>query len=63
MPSEQMLSSRVRAMVQPYRRAMSMTWQFMESFLKSRAGRRARSGMGSPGRSIRMATGKVCGRT
>ena len=29
MPSEQMLSSRVSAMVQPYRRAMSMTWQFM----------------------------------
>ena len=36
-----------------------MTWQFIESFPKSRAGRRARSGMGSPGRSIRTATGKV----
>src|SRR5205823_5675522 len=41
---------------------MSMTWQFMLSFLKSRAGRRARSGMGSPGRSMRIATGNVCGR-
>src|SRR5258708_24881630 len=41
---------------------MSMTWQFMDSFLKSRAGRRARSGMGSSGRSIRIATGNVCGR-
>src|SRR2546427_13100928 len=34
----------------------------MESFLKSRDGRRARSGMGSSGRSIRIATGNVCGR-
>ena len=59
MPSEQMWSSRVSAIVQPYRRAMSMTWQFIESFLKSRAGRLARSGIGSPGFSIRMATGKV----
>src|SRR6266850_4031297 len=41
---------------------MSMTWQFMDSFLKSRAGRRARSGIGSSGRSIRIATGNVCGR-
>src|SRR5207244_5666698 len=41
---------------------MSMTWQFMDNFLKSRAGRRARSGMGSSGRSIRIATGNVCGR-
>ncbi len=62
MPSEQMWSSRVRAIIQPYRRAMSMTWQFMLSFLKSRAGRLALSGIGSPGRSMRMATGNVCGR-
>src|SRR5262245_34717464 len=62
MPSEQMWSSRVSAIIQPYRRAMSMTWQFIESFLKSRAGRRARSGIGSPGFSMRMATGNVCGR-
>src|SRR6266404_2930188 len=41
---------------------MSMTWQFMDNFLKSRAGRRARSGIGSSGRSIRIATGNVCGR-
>jgi hypothetical protein len=41
---------------------MSMTWQFMLSFLKSRAGRRALSGISSPGRSIRIATGNVCGR-
>ena len=41
---------------------MSMTWQVMLSFLKSRAGRFARSGIGSPGLSIRIATGKVCGR-
>ena len=40
-PSEQMWSSRVSAIIQPYRRAMSMTWQFMLSFLKSRAGRLA----------------------
>src|SRR5438552_1431412 len=40
---------------------MSMTWQLMLSFLKSRAGRRARSWMASPGRSMRIATGKVCG--
>ena len=59
MPSEQMLSSRVSARVQPYRRAMSITWQFIDSFLKSRAGRRARSGIASPGRSMRMATGNV----
>ena len=36
--------------------------QFIESLPKSRAGRRARSGTGSPGRSIRIATGNVCGR-
>ena len=42
---------------------MSMTWQFMLSFLKSRAGRFARSGIASPGRSMRIATGNVCGRT
>src|SRR2546421_2186804 len=41
---------------------MSITWQFMDSFLKSLAGRRARSGIGSSGRSIRIATGNVCGR-
>src|SRR2546430_10993161 len=41
---------------------MSMTWQFMDNFLKSRAGRRAGSGMGWSGRSIRIATGNVCGR-
>ena len=41
---------------------MSMTWQLMESFLKSRAGRRARSGIGSPALSMRIATGNVCGR-
>src|SRR5262245_34583947 len=41
---------------------MSMTWHDMLSFLKSRAGRRARSGIGSPGLSMRMATGNVCGR-
>jgi hypothetical protein len=62
MPSEQMWSSRVSAIIQPYRRAMSMTWQFMLSFLKSRAGRRAFSGMSSPGFNIRMATGNVWGR-
>src|SRR5438128_4247101 len=41
---------------------MSMTWHFMDNFLKSLAGRRARSGIGSSGRSIRIATGNVCGR-
>ena len=50
------------AIVHPYRRAMSITWQFMESLPKSRAGRLARSGIGSPGRSIRTATGNVWGR-
>src|SRR5262245_13319033 len=34
----------------------------MLSLPKSRAGRRARSGMGSSGLSMRIATGKVCGR-
>ena len=57
-----MWSSRVSAIVHPYRRAMSITWQFMESLPKSRAGRLARSGIGSPGRSIRTATGNVWGR-
>src|SRR6266851_3419250 len=41
---------------------MSMTWQLMESFLKSRAGRRARSGISSPALSMRIATGNVWGR-
>jgi hypothetical protein len=41
---------------------MSMTWQVMLSFLKSRAGRRARSGISSPAVSMRIATGNVCGR-
>src|SRR5436309_12473022 len=45
MPREQMWSSRVSAIIQPYRRAMSMTWQFMLSFLKSRAGRLAFSNL------------------
>src|SRR3989442_29175 len=38
---------------------MSITWQFMLSFLKSRAGRRAFSGISSPGRSMRIASGKA----
>src|SRR5262249_40090153 len=41
---------------------MSMTWQFMESLPKSRAGRLARSGIGSPARSIRAATREGWGR-